>query len=205
MSACLQTRRSAPFGVSANLRRREQAMKDFSMYACALKVVGGTSINLGSVALVSRLEFQERPTFLFNAQLPCLEYVSLLIENAVLLRTHRAGRVYAGFQRLSSMEPFVDLYMRISDISERVYVVGEADWQPPRHPNMRVITADPGTSMTRERFLIANSPALHAAFVGIERGDSYAVVKTSEEKMISRLADAAEDLIDDALTAHSGS
>ena len=30
------------------------------------------------------------------------------------------------------MEPVVDRYMRISDVSERVYVFGEPDWCPPR-------------------------------------------------------------------------
>src|ERR1051325_12168614 len=110
-------------------------MNEFSMYGRAADAAAGKSEDLGTVPHVSRRDFDERQTFVFRAQAPCLEYMSLLIENALLLRTHRGGRLYAGFQRMSHMEPVVDRYMRIADISERVYVFGEPDWTPPRHPN----------------------------------------------------------------------
>ena len=84
-------------------------MKDFSMYDCALKAAGASFEDLGTVSHVSRRDFDERPTFGFRARVPCLEYISLLIENALLLRTHRAGRLYAGFEKLSRMEPVVEL------------------------------------------------------------------------------------------------
>jgi hypothetical protein len=114
-------------------------MKEFSMLAHALASVREEVEDLGRVALVSRKDFDERQTFRFRAPVPCLEYFSLLIENAVLLRTHRGGRLYVGFERLSRMEPVVDRYMRIADLSERVYVFGEPDWpaatpEPARHP-----------------------------------------------------------------------
>jgi len=38
--------------------------------------------DLGSIPYISRRMFDERETFLFRSQTPCLEYVSLLIENA---------------------------------------------------------------------------------------------------------------------------
>ena len=183
-------------------------MKDFSMYDSALKAAGATLEDLGTVPHISRRDFDERPTFRFRAQVPCLEYISLLIENALLLRTHRAGRLYAGFQKLSRMEGVVDRYMRIADISERVYVFGEPDWCPPRHPNMRVIKLPAGTRLAHEWFVIADSPTLRCALVGVDEDGfstpvleerTFRALKTHDPDTVRRLAAAAETLVDDSL------
>jgi DICT domain-containing protein len=180
-------------------------MKEFSMYARATEPAAGKAEDLGTVPHVSRRDFDERQTFGFRAQTPCLEYISLLIENALLLRTHRGGRVYAGFQKLSNMEPVVDRYMRIADISERVYVFGEPDWTPPRHPNMAAVRLRAGVPLVREWFVVADSPALRVALVGLADDDSDAVaheeryfraLKTHDPALVQRLASAAESLID---------
>ncbi len=147
---------------------RNLAMSEFSMFEQAVASAGEALEELGTVAYVSRRDFDERATFRFRAQAPALEYLSLLIENAVLLRTHRGGRLYAGFERLSRMEPVVDRYMRIADVSERLYVFGEPDWKPPRHPNMRVIELNAASRLAREWFVIADSPAMRAALVAVD-------------------------------------
>ena len=178
------------------------------MYARASEWGAAGSEDLGALAHVSRRDFDERQTFGFRSQVPCLEYVSLLIENALLLRTHRGGRVYAGFERLSNMEPVVDRYMRIADVSERVYVFGEPDWRPPRHPNMRVIELSAAARLAREWFVVADSPALCVALLGFdEEGFSrpdfeertFRALKTHDPALVRRLASAAESLIDDTL------
>lgn len=179
------------------------------MFEQAVAFAGKTVEDLGTVTHVSRRDFDERATFRFRAQVPALEYLSLLIENAVLLRTHRGGRLYAGFEQLSRMEPVVDRYMRIADVSERVYVFGEPDWKPPRHPNMRVIELEGSPRLAREWFVVADSPALRVALVGLdEEGfDAQAVpeerilaaLKTHDAAIVCRLAAAAEGLIDDSL------
>jgi DICT domain-containing protein len=184
-------------------------MREFSMFDQVVAFAGQTVEDLGTVAHVSRRDFDERATFRFRAQAPALEYMSLLIENAVLLRTHRGGRLYAGFERLSRMEPVVDRYMRIADVSERVYVFGEPDWKPPRHPNMRVIELEGSPRLAREWFVVADSPALRVALVGFdEEGfDAHAVpeerilsaLKTHDPAVVGRLASAAESLVDDLL------
>jgi len=184
-------------------------MKEFSMFDHALASAGEAVEDLGTVAHVSRRDFDERVTFTFRARVPALEYVSLLIENAVLLRTHRGGRLYAGFERLSRMEPVVDRYMRIADVSERVYVFGEPDWKPPRHPNMRVIELDGSPRLAREWFVIADSPALRVALVGFDEEGlaarpvpeerTFSALKTHDPSVVSRLAAAAESLVDDSL------
>ena len=183
-------------------------MNEFSMFDHALASAGETVEDLGTVAHVSRRDFDERVTFTFRACVPALEYFSLLIENSILLRTHRGGRLYAGFERLSRMEPVVDRYMRIADISERVYVFGEPDWKPPRHPNMRVIEFGGSWRLAREWFVVADSPSLRAALVGVEEGDSsapvpeertFSALKTHDPALVCRLASAAEGLIDDLL------
>src|SRR5919107_319987 len=182
-------------------------MNEFSMYGRAEDAPAGKSEDLGTVPHVSRRDFDERQTFAFRAQVPCLEYISLMIENALLLRTHRGGRMYAGFERLSNMEPVVDRYMRISDVSERVYVFGEPDWKPPRHPNMRVIELNGAARLAREWFVVADSPALRVALVGLDEEGfaaravpeerTFAALKTHDPAVVRRLASAAESLVDD--------
>jgi DICT domain-containing protein len=185
-------------------------MNEFSMFDHAVASAGKRVEDLGTVSHVSRRDFDERTTFRFRAQVPSLEYICLLIENAVLLRTHRGGRLYAGFEKLSFMEPVVDRYMRIADVSQRVYVFGVPDWQPPRHPNMRVIKLEEGVALAHEWFVIADSPALRVALVGTDDRRTSApaleqrhfiALKTHDPALVRQLAAAAESLIDRSLNA----
>ncbi len=182
------------------------------MFEQALRCAGGHSQieDLGRVAHVSRRDFDERETFLFRAQAPSIEYLSLLIENALLLRTNRRGRVYAGFGRLSRLEPVIDRYLRIADLSERVYVFGVADWKPPRHPHLRLITFEQDERLARECFVIADSSTLSAALVAFEEESEGAlpteahelrVFKSSSPQVVAELGRIAEGLIDSSLAA----
>ncbi|HEX8772822.1 MAG TPA: DICT sensory domain-containing protein [Pyrinomonadaceae bacterium] len=182
------------------------------MFEQALKLASPNGLeDLGSIPNISRRTLDELETFLFRAPVPCLEYVSLLIENALLLRTNRTGRIYAGFAKLSRMEPVIDRYLRIADVSEQVFVFGEADWKPPRHPNMKLITF-PGTfRLAREWFLVADSHTLRAALVATDEDETEAHValearifrafKSSDPKIVAGLAASAEGLIDSSLAA----
>jgi DICT domain-containing protein len=185
-------------------------MKEFSIYDFAFNSAGEKVEDLGTVTHISRRDFGGHTTFRFRAQVPALEYISLLIENGLLLRTHRGGRLFAGFQKLSRMEPVVDRYMRIADVSERVYVFGEPDWKPPRHPNMRVIPLAEGITLAREWFVIADSPNMRVALIGVDEGDSdtpvheertFRAFKTSDPALVERLAAAADALVDEVLPA----
>lgn len=187
-----------------------QAVKDFSMFDEALRLARSAQVeDSGQVSYISRRDFDERPTFRFRAPVPVLEYVSLLIENALLLRTNRTGRIYAGFEKLSRMEGVVDRYLRIADLSERVYVFGEADWKPPRHPNMKVITFPPTFKLAREWFVIAHSSTLRCALVAVDESAADAPVldarnfsafKSSDPSLVGVLATVAEELVDSLLT-----
>jgi DICT domain-containing protein len=166
--------------------------------------------DLGSIPNISRRTLDERETFLFRAPVPCLEYISLLIENALLLRTNRTGIVYAGFGKLSCMEPVIERYLRIADVSEQVYVFGEADWKPPRHPNMKLITFPGDFLLAREWFIIAESHTLRAALVatqeeGLEEtvleARTFRAFKSGNPTIIAGLAATAEGLIDSSLAA----
>ena len=108
---------------------------------------------------ISRSTFDERETFTFRSQPPCLEYVSLLIENALLLRQPE-GESPPVFEKLSRMETVIDRYLRLADLSEHVYVFGEADWKPPRHPNM---SSSPFRVISNWRASGSSSPIVHAA------------------------------------------
>lgn len=186
-----------------------RAVKEFSMFEHALKAAGsGTLEDLGDVANISRTVFDAHPTIRFRTQAPCMEYLSLLIENALLLRTHRAGRIYVGFEKLSCMKPVADRYLRIADISEHVYAFGEADWTPPRHPNMKFVKIDSEMKLARELFVIADSPVLRMALVGIDEDGfdaqthderNFRAFKSHDPFIVSQLAKAAENLIDAAI------
>jgi hypothetical protein len=189
-------------------------VKTFSLFEEALKIAqtSAPAEDVTQVTYISRRDFDERETFTFVTSEPCLEYVSLMIENAVLLRTHRAGRVYAGFERLSRMEGVIGRYLRIADVSERVYVFGEPDWKPPRHPNMRVISLPGDSGVGREWFVIASSPVLKVALVAVSLNLSggemvapetrnFRALKTSNPSIVVQLSAIAEELVDLSLAA----
>ena len=165
---------------------------------------------LGQVTYISRDDFEMRETFTFETCAPCLEYLSLMIENAVLLRTNRAGRLYAGFEKLSRMEGIVDRYLRIADVSERVYVFGEADWKPPRHPNMRVVALQKDARLAREWFVIASSSSLRVALIAFDEEGfdaprpeerKFRAFKTSDPLIVAQLVTVADELINLSLAA----
>ncbi|HEX8070915.1 MAG TPA: DICT sensory domain-containing protein [Pyrinomonadaceae bacterium] len=176
------------------------------MYECALAAAAGRAVaDLGAVAALSRQTLEEHTTLRWRTQPPCLEYVSLLIETALLLRAHRAGRVYVGFERLSRMEPIVARYLRIADVSERLYVFGEPDWQPPRHPHMKALKVPAGAPLAREWFVIADSPTLQVALVARDLDGfvapaldarNFDAIKSHDPHVVARLAAAAERLVD---------
>ena len=185
-------------------------MTQFSMFERALEAARLSEVeDLGRVSLVSRRDFDERPTFTFRAPVPCLEYLSLLIETALLLRTKRTGRIYVNFEKLSRMEPVADRYLRIADVSERVYVFGEPDWKPPRHPNMRVVAPTSRTTLAREWFVLVDSSTLRAALIGVpEEGDTattpetriFRAIKTTDPAIVAQLVAAIEEWLDYSLT-----
>lgn len=186
-------------------------MIEVSLFEEALKIVGKAQMDdLGGVSNISRRDFEERENFLFRAKVPCLEYVSLMIENALLLRPNRRGTVYAGFEKLSRLEAASARYLRIADLSERVYVFGEADWKPPRHPNMKVIEIPADSRLAREWFVIADSSTVRVALIGLDEDGfdlpvleerNFRAFKSSDPAIVAQLAELADGLIDSTLAA----
>lgn len=195
-------------------RRLARAVKNFSMFEQALKLANSSQLeDLGFISNISRRTYDERETFLFRSQGACLEYLSLLIENALLLRTNRRGRIYAGFERLSRLEAVIDRYLRIADLSEQLYVFGVADWRPPRHPHMKLITFTGENALAREWFIIVDSTTLSAALIArVEEDESegshltletrnFRAFKSNDPTIVARLVATAENLIDSSLAA----
>ena len=109
-------------------------MRNFSIFERALRYSGANDVeNIGEIASLARRDFQ-RESFVCHTTTASVEYGCLMIENAILLRTNRSGRVYAGVEKFSALQPIIDRYMRIADVSESVYLFGQDDWRPPRHP-----------------------------------------------------------------------
>ena len=181
-------------------------MKDFSIFDRARQLSDSLQTeNLGRISSISRRDFDERETLVFSTGAPGFEYACLMIENAWLLKTNRKGRVYAGFEKLSLLRPVIDRYMRIADLSECVFIFGERDWDPPRHPNLRIISLKSDFEVAHEMFLIADSPDSQIAVVAKQEvftGESsrekmlFTTIKTSNADSVLKLANAAEGLID---------
>jgi len=185
-------------------------VKEFSIFDYALEFSAGQADNLGEVANVQRKEFAERESFLCHTTTAAVEYACLMIENALLLRTNRAGRVYAGFEKFSQLQPIIDRYLRIADVSESVFIFGADDWHPPRHPNIRFITLRGDSRMSREWFLITESSTLRTAFLAFDEAGidtsmpeqiRYWALKTSNPRIVGGLVNAMEGMIDKTLAA----
>lgn len=186
-------------------------MKDFSIFDYALQYSSGEQVdNLGQIASLARRDFEEHESFVCRTTTASVEYACLMIENALLLKTNRGGRVYAGFEQFSQLQPIIDRYLRIADISDAVYLFGENDWQPPRHPNIHQVCLRPEFRLAREWFLITQSSTLSAALIAFdEEGKEsavpeqirYWVLKTNKKKLVSQLVNAVEGVIDWTLAA----
>lgn len=185
-------------------------MKNFSLFEQTLKVAGPPKTDLGAVSHISRRLFHEHESFLFRCKAPCFEYACLLIENGLLLKTNRAARIYAGFEELSLMQGVIDRYLRIADVSACVYVFGENDWQPPRHPNLRLISLTPDFRLAQECFLIAASPTMSTGLVAFDEDrfkqtpweeHNLTAFKTSDARVVQQVASRIEGLINWSLAA----
>jgi DICT domain-containing protein len=185
-------------------------VKNFSVFEYALDYSGTVLDNLGQIASIARKEFVERESFICRTTTASVEYGCLMIENDILLRTDRGGRVYAGFGRLSQLQPIIDRYLRIADVSEYVYLFGQDDWQPPRHPNIRVIPLRSEFQLAREWFVITSSSSLNIAFVAVDEAGSdtdlpeqirYWALKTSNGSTVNSLVNVVEGVIDWTLAA----
>jgi DICT domain-containing protein len=186
-------------------------VKNFSIFEQALKFSGDEQTeNLGEIASLARRDFVGRESFICHTTTASVEYACLMIENAILLRTNRSGRVYAGVEKLSSLQPIIDRYMRIADISESVYLFGVDDWRPPRHPNIRLIPLKSDFRLTREWFVITHSSSLNCAVVAFDEYGAdttmpeqirYWALKTSNATVVRSLAKAVEGVIDWTLAA----
>ena len=185
-------------------------VKNLSVFEYALDYCGTRLESLGQITSIARKEFVERESFICRTTTASVEYGCLMIENNILLRTNRGGRVYAGFGKLSQLQPIIDRYLRIADVSEYVYLFGQEDWQPPRHPNIRVIPLRPEFRLAREWFLITSSSSLNTAFVAVdETGPDanmpeqirYWALKTSNRSTVISLINVVEGVIDWTLAA----
>jgi DICT domain-containing protein len=183
-------------------------VKNFSIFEQAVKFSGHIE-NLGEIASLARRDFTGRESFMCHTTTASVEYGCLMIENAILLRTNRAGRVYAGVEKLSALQPIIDRYMRIADISECVYLFGQDDWRPPRHPNIRLVALKQDFKLAREWFVITHSSSLNCALLAFdETGPEttpeqirYWALKTSNSNLVNSLSNAVEGVIDWSLAA----
>ena len=180
-------------------------MKNFSLFRNGIKALPALRADLGKVSSLSRRDFNDRESFVFQADAPSIEYACLMIGNALLLRTKRSGRIYAGFEKFSLMQPVADLYLRIADISETMYIFGEDDWRPPRHPNIRYVPLLAGSNLSRETFVVSDCSTYYAALVAVNQDRvegakpehrKFMALKSSDPVVVRALGVAVEGMID---------
>jgi diguanylate cyclase/two-component system sensory protein len=185
-------------------------VKNFSIFEQALKLSSNDHLeNLGETPSLSRRDFLGRESFICHTTTASVEYGCLMIENAILLRTNRSGRVYSGVGKFSSLQPIIDRYMRIADVSETVYLFGQNDWRPPRHPNIRLVSLGHDFRLAREWFVITHSKSLSCAMVAFDEAGTdalpeqirYWALKTSNPGLVAALANVVEGMIDWSLAA----
>jgi hypothetical protein len=99
--------------------------------------------------------------------------------------------------------------MRIADVSESVFLFGQDDWRPPRHPNIRLIALKKDFRLAREWFVITHSKSLSSALVAFDEAGAdnlpeqirYWALKTTNQNLVRSLANAVEGVIDWTLAA----
>ena len=112
----------------------------------------------------ARKEFDEHESDLSHDD--CLRRVCLSDDRErCAVCTNRAGRVYAGFEKLQ-LQPIVDRYLRIADVSEYVTYLDKT-LDSACHPNIRV-TLNADFRLAREWFQITQSPTLRTAFLAFD-------------------------------------
>lgn len=83
--------------------------------------------------------------------------VSHQIEQQVV--NHRMPvEFFAGFQRFSRFPAQHRLYQQLGAVCRRVYVFGVADTKPPSIPGVEFVALDPTSSLSREWFLVVDTP-----------------------------------------------
>jgi DICT domain-containing protein/putative methionine-R-sulfoxide reductase with GAF domain len=88
---------------------------------------------------------------------PMMNTISHLVEDQVI-KHGLAVDFYAGFQRFSFFMRQVERYRRLAEVARRVYVFGIADVEPPVIPGVQFITLPPDSTLTKEWFLLVDTP-----------------------------------------------
>src|SRR4051812_19004537 len=100
---------------------------------------------------------------------------------------------YAGFQRFSYFRHQDKRYERLASVARRVYVFGEPDVTPPTIPGVQFIPLAPDDPLTKEWFLVVNTPSFFTALLTQEvpgadliRGDRrFQGIWTYDEQLVS--------------------
>ncbi len=96
-----------------------------------------------------------------------MNVISHQIEDQVVQR-HLAVDFYAGFQKFSNFPDQLRRYSRLGGVCRRVYVFGTADYRPERLPGVEFVEISPTSPLTREWFLLVDTPNFWTTLVAQE-------------------------------------
>lgn len=114
----------------------------------------------------SLFELVDQPTshYLFTKYHTSLLSISYEIEDSVI-EVDEPARLFVGFQKLSFFLPHLDRYREIAKHAESVWIFGMPDIDPPYIPGIEYVLINPDQPLTREWFLVAESPQYFSALV----------------------------------------
>ncbi|HAX78778.1 MAG TPA: hypothetical protein DCY88_23855, partial [Cyanobacteria bacterium UBA11372] len=92
--------------------------------------------------------------------------INLLIEQ--VLKHQLAVALFVGLERFSEFVAQEEKYTRLGAICKQVLAFGIPDMAPPSIAGIKFIPIEPGSPLSRERFLVVNSPDFWAGMVATE-------------------------------------
>lgn len=124
-----------------------------------------------------------------------MNVISHQIEDQIL-QHHLAVDLYTGFQRFSNFPDQLRRYSRLSGICRRIYVFGIADYQPEAIPGVEFIELPPTSTLTREWFLLVDTPKFWTTLVAQEmegkdpvtRGRRFDGIWSFDESVVDRIS-----------------
>jgi DICT domain-containing protein len=123
--------------------------------------------------------------------------ISREIEDAVILGQVRA-RLFAGFQRMSAFVPQIPRYQKLASYAESIYVFAYPDITPTPITNVRYVPLGKDDQLTKEWFLIADSPEYFSSLSTEEKQQQGAFegIWSFDEEMVTILQEWLSNMVD---------
>ncbi len=131
--------------------------------------------------------------------------ISKEIEHAVI-RDRARARVFSGFQQMSAFARQAERYQALAQHAESVYVFAHMDMQAPPIAGVQYVPLPEEHQLTKEWFVVADSPGFFTALVTEELPEQKRMFKgmwTFDEEMVTILQEWLSNAVGAAPLAES--